>query len=111
MKLYPDYINKINYTNKSSIEDVDVRITQLIKRLQDEPHMSMVRDVFDDVEIVVMKQFHIEDQKEYIRITVNRQREELLMRLQDFNLLFDCEVPSSLPDGECEECNKKNENI
>ncbi|MEC0210249.1 hypothetical protein P4H70_15025 [Paenibacillus ehimensis] len=71
--------------------------------------MSMVRDVFDDVEIVVMKQFHTEDQKEYIRISVNRQREEMLMRLQDFNLLFDCEVPSSLPESECEECNKKNE--
>lgn len=109
MRLYPDYIEKIKYENIHFTDEINFRIIQLVQRLQDEPHMSMVRDVFDDVEIVVMKQFHIENRKEYIRISVSRQREELLMRLQDFNLLFDCDVPSSLPEGECEECNKKNE--
>lgn len=88
MRLYPDYIEKIKYENIPFTDDINFRIIQLVQRLQDEPHMSMVRDVFDDVEIIVMKQFHIENRKEYIRISVSRQREELFNETSRFQFVI-----------------------
>lgn len=52
MRLYPDYIEKIKYENIPFTDEINFRIIQLVQRLQDEPHMSMVRDVFDDVEML-----------------------------------------------------------
>jgi len=107
MKYY-SHVNEIKYGNKCSENEIEQEIHTLLKRLHDEPYMSLVRSVIGDAEIVIVKEIH-EDSKEYLRITVNRKREELIMRLQDFNLLFNTDIPSSLLEGECEECNKKNE--
>ncbi|ALS22323.1 hypothetical protein [Paenibacillus naphthalenovorans] len=108
MKKYYDHINKIKYDYSASDETIEKEIQVLIQRLHDEQHMSMVRSIVGDTEIIIIKQIH-EDSREYLRISVNRNREELLMRLSDFNLLFNTNIPSSLPESECEECNKKNE--
>ncbi|GAA4881720.1 hypothetical protein GCM10023310_72190 [Paenibacillus vulneris] len=105
---YLEHLTTITHDLEIKNDNLNQEIQYLLQRLQNEPHMSMVRSFHGDAEIVVMKEFH-SDNKEYLRITVNRNREELLMRLPDFNLLFDSAIPSSLPEGECEECNKKNE--
>jgi hypothetical protein len=93
---------------KVSDEEIEQAIEDLVTELEKAPQMSMLKTHVGDNEVMVMKFYNPEDGKEYLKINVYREAEELRLRLKDFNFLYNKNI---VPFDDCKDCGNDSEPV
>lgn len=102
---FPSDFSIPNEQQEVSAAEIEAEIDKLIKKLQENTKMSMLRSTVGSAEIVLIHEVETESRQEFIRIAVSERRKEVRLKLCDFNLFCGTDIPKKDQNSDCD-CNK-----
>lgn len=102
---YPDDFHIPNENEHSEQDVINAEIKNLIDYVVQNPHMSMLRKIVGNAEIMLIREIDYAAKQEFIRISVSECRKEIRYKLCDFNMFYGVDIPKQDKNSECD-CSK-----